>query len=60
MYFFCIPPSIADAAAVIPNGAKTFFAIRIATFINRPANLLNNDPKKTTLDYFRSLDFRKF
>ena len=45
MYFFWIPASIAEAAAVIPNGAKTFFAKGIATFINRPANLLNNDPK---------------
>ena len=45
MYFFWIPASIAEAAAVIPNGAKTFFAKAIAIFINRPANLLNNDPK---------------
>ena len=45
MYFFWIPASIAEAAAVIPNGAKTFFAKVIATFINWPANLLNNDPK---------------
>ena len=36
--FFWIPASIA-------NGAKTFFAKGIATFINGPANLLNNDPK---------------
>ena len=42
---FSIPASIAEAAAVIPNGAKTFFAKGIATFINGPANLLNNDPK---------------
>ena len=45
MYFFWIPASIAEATAVIPNGAKTFFAKGIATFINGPANLLNNDPK---------------
>ena len=45
MYFFWIPASIAEAAAVIPNGAKTFFAKGIATFTNKPANLLNNDPK---------------
>ena len=45
MSFFWIFASIAEAAAVIPNGAKTFFAKEIATFINRPANLLNNDPK---------------
>ena len=45
MYFFGIPASVAEAAAVIPNGAKTFFAKGIATFINGPASLLNNDPK---------------
>ena len=45
MYFFWIPASIAEAAAVIPNGAKTIFAKGIATFINGPASLLNNDPK---------------
>ena len=43
--FFSIPASIAEAAVVIPNGAKIFFAKGIAIFINRPANLLNNDPK---------------
>ena len=45
MYLFRIPASIADAAAVIPNGAKTFFAKGISIFINGPANLLNNYPK---------------
>ena len=44
MYFFWIPASIAEAAAVIPNGAKTSFAKGIATLINGSANLLNNDP----------------
>ena len=44
-FFFWIPASIAEAAAVIPNGAKIFFAKGIAAFINGPANLLNNDPK---------------
>ena len=43
--FFWIPASIAEAAAVIRNGAKTFFANRTATFINGPANLLNYDFK---------------
>ena len=43
--FFWIPASIAEAAAVISNGAKTFFAKWIATFINGPGNLPNNDPK---------------
>ena len=39
-------PSIADIAAVKPNGANTFSANGIATFINGPANLLNNLHKK--------------
>ena len=43
--FFSIPASIAETAAVIPNGAKTFFARGTANFINGPANLLNDDPK---------------
>ena len=34
--FFSIPASIAEAAAVIPNGTKTFFAKGIATFFNGP------------------------
>ena len=46
MYFFLIPATIAEAAAFIPNGAKTFYASGTTTFINGPANLLNNDPKK--------------
>ena len=45
MFFFLIPASIAEAAAVIPNAAKTLFAKGIASLINGPANLLNNDPK---------------
>ena len=40
---YWIPASIDEAAAVIPNGAKTFFAKETPTFTN--ANLLNNDPK---------------
>ena len=44
MHFFWIPASIAEAAAVIPNGAKTFFAKGTTIFINGQANLLNNDP----------------
>ena len=44
--FFCIPTSIAEAAAVVPNVVKTFFVKGTATFINGPTNLLNNDPKK--------------
>ena len=40
--FFWIAPSIAEAAAVIPNGAKIFFANGTATFINGPAILLSN------------------
>ena len=42
---FLIPTSIAEAAVVIPNGAKTLFATGIAAFINGPANLINNDLK---------------
>ena len=45
MYLFCILPSIANIAAVKPNGANTFLANDIATFINGPANLLNSLPK---------------
>ena len=45
MYFFWISASIAEADAVIPNGAKTFFAKGTAIFINGPAILLNKDPK---------------
>ena len=45
LIFFCILPSIADIAAVKPNGANTFLDNGIATFINGPANLLNNLPK---------------
>ena len=45
MNFFCMLPSIADIAAVKANGANTFLANGIATFINGPANLLNNLPK---------------
>ena len=44
MYIFWIPASIAEAAAVIPDSAKIFFAKGTATFINEPAHLLNNDP----------------
>ena len=45
MYLFCILPSIADIAAVKPNGANTFLANGNATLINGPANLLYNLPK---------------
>ena len=40
-----MPTLITEAAAVIPDGAKTFFAKGTAAFINEPAILLNNDPK---------------
>ena len=43
-FFYWITESIAETAAVIPNGAQIFFAKGIATFINGTANLLNNDP----------------
>ena len=51
-FFFLIPASIAEGAAVIPNGAKTLFAKAIATFINGPANLLNNDLKTLQIELF--------
>ena len=38
MYLFCILPSVADIAAVKPNGANIFLANGNATFINEPAN----------------------
>ena len=41
--FFWVPASVAEAAAVISKGGKTFFAKGFATFINGPANLLSND-----------------
>ena len=45
MICFCILPSTANIAAVKPNGANTFLANGIATFINGPTNLLDNLPK---------------
>ena len=44
-FFLWIPASIYEAGAVIPDGAKTFFAKRTTTLINGTANLLNNEPK---------------
>ena len=44
VFFLWISASIAEAAAVIPNDANTFFAKGTATFINGPTNLLNEDP----------------
>ena len=44
-FFFWIPALIAEAAAIIPNGAKVIFTEETATFINGPANLLKDDPK---------------
>ena len=43
--FFWISASVAEVAAVIPNGAVKSFAKRTATFINEPANVLKNYPK---------------
>ena len=48
MYFLLNSYIIGNAAAVIPNGAMMFLAIGTATFINGPAILLNNAPKKPT------------
>ena len=47
--FFWIPPSTGEAAAVIPIGAKTFFAKQIPTF--------NNDPKNSP--DWKNLSFEK-
>ena len=47
MYFPLILASIAETAAVIPNGAKIYFANGTATFINGPTILLNNAPKNS-------------
>ena len=41
--YFGIPASNAEAAAVIPYGAKMVFANETANFINGPASLLNNE-----------------
>ena len=57
--FFWIPASIAEAAAVIPDGAKIFFAKGAAIFINGAANILNIGPK-IGLNYFSDLSLRKF
>ena len=43
--FLWIPASIAEAVAVIPNGAKIFFVNGTGTFTNGPANLLNDKPR---------------
>ena len=62
-----IPASIPEAATVIPNGAKIFFADGTAAFINGPTILLNNEHKKVTrLNYkvtpawFSTTDFSLF
>ena len=64
VFFYWIPPSIAEAAAVIPNEAKTFDK-GITTVINEPVNLLNNYPKNPldwiileiwALESFKSVD----
>ena len=44
--FSWVTASIAEKAAVIPYGAQIFFAKETATFIDGPANLLN-DPKNS-------------
>ena len=42
---FWIPASFAEAAAVIPNRAKIFFAKVTAAFISGPTILFNNESK---------------
>ena len=58
MFFFLIPASVAETAAVIPNGAKIFFAKGIATFINGSATLLSE--KFFRLNYFTNLCSKMF
>ena len=62
--FLWLPASIAEAAGVIPNEAKIFFANGTATY-NGPAILLNNELKNPldwiildiwVLDTFVSVD----
>ena len=43
--FFWIPASITEAAAVTLDGTKMFFGNGTATSSNKPANLLNDEPK---------------
>ena len=45
MYFLLNTYVIAEATAVILNGAKIFFAKGTITFINGAASLLNNNLK---------------
>ena len=44
-FFEFLHQSLKQAAGVITNGAQTFFAKGVATFINGAANLLTKDPK---------------
>ena len=60
-YFFGIPVSMAEAAAVIPNGAKILFVKETPTFVTGPAILLNNTLKNPPdLFFFRYFSFRQF
>ena len=45
MYLFLYTSINRDIAAVKPNGANTYLVNGNGTFINGPANLLNNLPK---------------
>ena len=44
-YFFCIPASAADAAAVDPNGIKTLLANGLVTFFITCNSVFNNGPR---------------
>ena len=50
--FFGSLASIAEGAAVIPNGAKIFFAIGRATFINGPTFYLIMNRKILQIELF--------
>ena len=59
IFFFCIPTSAADDAAVNPRGIKTLLANGLITFVingnsvfsNEPSNLTRNPPDCIILDH---------
>ena len=63
MFFFSIAAWIAEVAGIIRNGAKAFFPKRIATFVNGPASLLNNDSKNPAdwkIERYRKVNLEKY
>ena len=45
--FLWVASCIAEADAIIADGAKTFLATETVIFINRPANLPNKAPRNS-------------